>query len=161
MIVLPLQPLHTGDTFLVQDWPLHITALAPFLTEADTADLTECIRSIAAASTTITSTTITATIGPDDLFGRRRTIPVSLVDDNEALNRLHETLIAAMRPLAAAPDEPAFTGTEFRPHITAKPHGRVQQGDTVTLRQIALVDMTPRADPSGRTVLATVNVSGW
>lgn len=151
--MLPLHPLHTGDTFLIQDWPLHITVLAPFLTTADTASLSEGIRVIAAGSTAIT-----ATVGPDALFGRRHTIPVSLVDDNADLNRLHERLIDAMRPRATAPDEPAFTGTEFRPHITAKPHGRVHRGDTVILSQIALVDMAPRADPNGRVVLATTEL---
>jgi hypothetical protein len=32
----------------------------------------------------------------------------------------------------------------------------VAEGDRITLTQLALVDMTPRADAAGRTVLATV-----
>ena len=65
-------------------------------------------------------------------------------------------MVAAVRPFAAAPDEAAFIGTEFRAHVTDKHHARVQTGDTLELDQLALVDMAPRADPAGRAVLATI-----
>jgi hypothetical protein len=154
VIVLPLQPLRRGDTFLVQDWPLYITVLAPFLTEADAATLSERIRSGAEGFSALT-----VTMGTDTWFGRRHTIPVTLVDDAGSLGLLHLALSEAVRPLAATPDEAAFTGTEFRPHVTMKPHGRVHRGDTFLLSQIALVDMAARADANGRTVLATVDLN--
>lgn len=61
-----------------------------------------------------------------------------------------------MRPLATAPEEPAFTGPEFRPHVTTKRHGGVTAGERLTPTQVALVDMAPRSAPGGRSVLATV-----
>ncbi|KGJ72060.1 hypothetical protein GY21_18000, partial [Cryobacterium roopkundense] len=67
-------------------------------------------------------------------------------------------LIETLRPLGASPDEPAFTGAEFRPHITIKNHARIAVGAAFALQQIALVDMAPRAASTGRTVLATINL---
>lgn len=151
VIVLPLSPLRDGDSFAVQDWPLHITVLPPFLTDAAPSEIAAAITSAAS-----TQTPLTAIAGHDEMFGRREDVPVTVVVENEALTRLHRTLVDAVRPFAASPDEPAFTGPGFRPHITIKHHGRVHEGDEFSLTQIALVDMAPRSEPSGRSVLATL-----
>lgn len=150
VVVLPLAPLHTGESFLVHEWPLHITVLAPFATEAEPSVVA---RAIARATEGLPA--ITAAVGADELFGRRHNIPVTLVDDNEPLTELRRLLIANVRPLASAPDEPAFTGTDFRPHVTIKQDRRVDAGDVLVLDQVALVDMAARSLPGGRTVLAT------
>jgi len=154
VIVLPLSPLQTGDRFAVHEWPLHITVLAPFRTDAAPADV--AARMAAAASA---EPAITAVVGRKQMFGRRHDVPVSVVVENPALTRLHERLVAAVRPLGESPDEPAFTGMDFTPHVTVKNHGRMQAGDMVLLEQIALVDMVPRSASGGRTVLATCALS--
>lgn len=150
VIVLPLAPLQVGESFAVVDWPLHITVLPPFLTDAAPADVAAAIENAAAGQAAVA-----ATVGPDALFGRRHDVPVSLVEDNPALTALHLALKGEMRQFAAAPEEPAFTGMGFRAHVTVKNQGRVHAGDRLALTQIALVDMAPRAAASGRTVLAT------
>lgn len=150
VVVLPLSPLQTGDAFAVQDWPLHITVLAPFLTDAEPAEIAAALAAVASSQTALT-----ALAGRDEMFGRRENIPVTVVIDNPALTRLHSALVEAIRPLGASPHEPAFTGPGFRAHVTVKRNGRVHEGDALSLTQIALVDMTPRSGPSGRTVLAT------
>jgi len=153
VVVLPLQPLQAGESFAVADWPLHITVLAPFLTDAAPADITAAI-----ASAVSGQGALTAAAGRDELFGRRRDVPVALIVDDGALARLHRTLVDVVRPFAAAPDEPAFTGPDFRAHVTVKRNARVHQGDDLSLSQIALVDMAPRTGPSGRTVLSTISL---
>jgi 2'-5' RNA ligase len=150
VVVLPLVPLEVGESFAMRDWPLHITVLPPFLTDAAPEQIADAI-----AAATFGLPAITAIAGGDELFGRRHTVPVTVVENNEALVRLHHTLAAAVLPFAAAPDEPAFTGPGFRPHVTVKPHARAHEGDELTLVQLALVDMAPRAAPEGRLVLAT------
>ncbi|GAA3878050.1 hypothetical protein GCM10022381_20600 [Leifsonia kafniensis] len=154
VIVLPLTPLQVGESFAVADWPLHITVLPPFLTHAEPTDVAAAINEAAAGQPSLT-----ARVGHDELFGRRHDIPVSVVDDNPALTALHRTLKEAMRLFAASPEEPAFTGPGFRAHVTVKRQGRVHEGDLLTLTQIALVDMAPRAAASGRTVLATLDLA--
>ncbi|WP_167045894.1 2'-5' RNA ligase family protein [Salinibacterium sp. ZJ454] len=151
VVVLPLSPLIAGERFAVRDWPLHVTVLAPFLTYAEPAD-------IAATITAATSrqSPLTVVAGHHDLFGRRRTVPVTVLVENPELTALHGTLVDAVRPFAAVPNQTAFTGGRFRAHVTEKHHGRVHEGDRLRLTQIALVDMAPAESPGGRAVLATI-----
>ena len=149
VVVLPLTPLRVGSSFAVPAWPLHITVLPPFLTDAPTDEIAAAI-----AAATRVHPPLTAVAGRNELFGRRHDIPVALIEPNDQLTALHRTLVDAIRPFAAAPDEPAFTGPGFRAHVTHKPPATVQPGDTLTLTQIALVDMLPRTHAAGRTVLA-------
>ena len=155
VVVLPVEPLRVGDSFAVATWPLHVTVLPPFLTDAAPGDIADAIRGAVQAQHPLT-----VTAGDDALFGRRHNIPVTLVLPHEGLTGLHHTLVAALRPFAAEPDEPAFTGDGFRAHITHKPPARLHPGAHVTLTQIALVDMLPRAHTSGRTVLAAHALEG-
>jgi len=151
VVVLPLIPLQTGQGFAVHDWPLHVTVLAPFTTDAAPGEIADAVASAVAGQHAIT-----AVAGAGALFGRRHTVPVTLIEENAALTRLHQALIDAVRPLVASPDEPAFTGREFRPHVTVKSHGGVTAGQELALTQVAVVDMAPRSAPGGRFVLATV-----
>jgi 2'-5' RNA ligase len=150
VVVLPLAPLQNGESFAVEDWPLHITVLPPFLTDAAPAEIADSIAAAASAQKALT-----AIAGHDEMFGRRKDVPVTVVVENQALTGLHRALVDAIRPFAASPDEPAFTGPGFRAHVTIKHNGRVYEGDELSLAQIALVDMAPRSAPRGRSVLAT------
>jgi hypothetical protein len=145
--------MSVGDSFAVRDWPLHITVLPPFLSAAEPAAIAEVV-----ASACADQGALRVIAGPGELFGRRHDIPVTLVREHPELTRLHRTLVDALRPFAATPEEPAFTGDGFRPHVTVKGHARVSAGDMLSLRQLAIVDMLPRAHPAGRTVLATHNL---
>lgn len=151
VVVLPLSALTVGDRFAASDWPLHITVLPPFRTDHALSQVAEVIAAVAD-----TQTMITAWAGADTLFGRRRDIPVTLMLENSGLSRLHQRLVDALRPLSARPEESAFRCPEFRAHVTLKGGSRVNSGDRLTLAQLALVEMTPWADASGRAVLATV-----
>ena len=151
VVVLPLTPLAVGDTFLVRDWPLHVTVLAPFLTDAPPSAIEAAI---VAAASVLPALSVVA--GGAERFGRRQDVPVTLLESDPGLTTLHDVVLAAVRPFAAAPNEPAFAGTEFRAHVTDKHHARVREGDTFELGQIALVDMAPRASAGGRAVLATI-----
>lgn len=150
VIVLPLAPLSVGDSFAVREWPLHITVLPPFLSGAAPASIAEAV-----AAACVDQGALRVVADHDELFGRRHDIPVTLVREHPALTRLHRTLVDAVRPFAATPEEPAFTGDGFRPHVTVKGHARVSAGDVLSLGQLAIVDMMPRAHSAGRTVLAT------
>jgi 2'-5' RNA ligase len=150
VVVLPLEPLRTGDSFRVDEWPLHITVLAPFATDSEPATIADALATVAARVPAVT-----ARAGEDELFGRRHNIPVTLVDDTPALHDIHQLLVEGIRPFASSPDEPAFTGNAFRAHVTMKQDRRVHAGDTLELTQLALVDMAARSLPGGRAVLAT------
>ena len=153
VVVLPLTPLQIGESFATAQWPLHITVLAPFETDAAPSEIA---RLTAAALAGYDALTVVA--GQDELFGRRHDILVTVINDNAALTQLHDRLVEALRPLATDPHEWAFVGPEFRAHVTVKRQARVQAGDELNLTQVALVDMAPRAARRGRTVLATLDL---
>lgn len=155
VVVLPLAPLVAGDSFAVRHWPLHITVLAPFTTYTPLERIADALGEVATQQTAIE-----AVAEHDELFGRRHDVPVTLVRGNPDLVRLRDLLIIAVRPLAAQPNEPAFTGGQFRPHVTMKGDRRVHAGDVLLLRQLALVDMAPWSAPEGRMVLATFALDG-
>lgn len=151
VVVAPLARLASGDAFAVADWPLHITVLPPFETAFSADEVAAAIAEVAS-----THPALTAWAGADALFGRKHNIPVTLICEHPGLTQLHRRLVDALRPFAARPEEPAFTGPGFRAHITVKGASRVGEGDEIRLTQLALVDMAPRADAAGRAVLATV-----
>lgn len=151
VVVLPLEPLQEGESFAVKSWPLHITVLPPFTTDAAPSEIADAI-----AAAVSSQDVLTAIAGHDEMFGRREDVPVTVIEENPALTQLHHLLVDALRPFAAKPDERAFTGRGFRAHVTIKGARRVHEGDVLSLTQIALVDMAPRSAPGGRVVLATV-----
>jgi 2'-5' RNA ligase len=154
VVVVPLEPLRVGERFRVENWPLHITVVPPFATEANFAELANVIADVAGQHPSLT-----VFAGDERLFGRKNTIPVNLIDDNPDLTRLHHALVDALRPLAATPEERAFTSLDFVAHVTVKRDRRVHAGDRLELAQVALVDMAARAEAGGRAVLATANLS--
>jgi len=155
VVVVPLSPLRDGDRFRVEDWPLHVTVVPPFSTEASDDEIAGVIEGVTAEHPPFT-----ARAGDERLFGRDNTIPVNLVDEHPDLTRLHRALVAALRPLATDPTERAFTAPVFVPHVTVKGDRRAIAGEQLDLRQVALVDMAARADPRGRSVLATAMLGG-
>ena len=151
VVVLPVHPLTVGDSFLVSAWPLHVTVVPPFATEAPVPSLTDALRSALG-----NEPAFHLVAAGDDLFGRRHNIPVTLLASNDRLTALRYRLIESLRPFATDPDDRAFAGPEFRPHITVKGHNRVHEGDEVHLSQLALVDMAARQSPTGRSILSTI-----
>jgi 2'-5' RNA ligase len=155
VVVVPLEPLREGDRFRVEDWPLHITVVPPFSTEASSAEMATIIAYVAH-----NHPPLTVVAGGERLFGRHNTIPVNLVDGNPDLTSLHQALVDALRPVAVTQAERAFTSQEFVAHVTVKGHRRVNAGDRLELTQLALVDMAARAEPGGRSVLSTAELAG-
>lgn len=72
VVVLPLSPLREGDSFAVSHWPLHITVLPPFHTDATGGEIAEAISSVASRHSALT-----VVAAQDELFGRRHDIPVT------------------------------------------------------------------------------------
>jgi 2'-5' RNA ligase len=153
VVVIPLRPLRVGARFAVREWPLHVTVVPPFGTEASTAELARVIE-VAAGDVP----PLEALAGSGALFGRRHDIPVTLVEEDGRLSGLHDALLAALAPLASSPGDRAFLPATFRPHVTVKGERRVAEGETLRLGQVALVDMAPRSSPGGREVLATIDL---
>src|SRR5690606_40631815 len=98
VVVLPLSPLREGDRFAVHEWPLHVTVLPPFKTDATGAEIADAIRSATAGNSALR---MVAAGG--ELFGRHYDMLVTLLAEKEQLIALRRTLRAAGLPLAAEP----------------------------------------------------------
>lgn len=136
VLVLPLHPLVVDGAFTVAQWPLHLTLVEPFETDVEVDALNAALAPVAAGARPIP-----AEVGEDAMFGPRKNILVSLVrTDGDALPALRAAAMAALRERAV---DLGHTRTDYRPHVTAKQHGRVHEGDRLVLDSVALVRLRP------------------
>lgn len=146
VLVAFVVPVPAGVVFPRTHWPLHIT-LARFDTR-ETADV------VSARMDRVLPSLLGfgVRIGPDAQFGRNASVPVSLVDPEPALQRLHSAVLEALGPQVHLPGA-QHSGAHYRPHVTHA-DTRLRPGDRIQIRQAALVDMRPDNDPRLRRVLA-------
>jgi 2'-5' RNA ligase len=136
VVVLTLEPLVVNDEFTVAQWPLHVTLVEPFETDVEVETLNAALAPVAAGARPIA-----VDVGKDAMFGPRRDILVSLVlDAGQALAGLRTDAAAALRERAV---DLGHIREDYRPHVTAKQHGRVRQGDRLRLDTLTLVRLRP------------------
>jgi 2'-5' RNA ligase len=152
VVVLPLAPLEVGDEFTVADWPLHLTLVEPFETGTPAGKLAGALSRIAR-----TAHPIGAAAGEAAMFGARRDVPVSLIRDGGEVRMLREHALAVLAPLGL---DPGRVRPDFRPHVTAKHHGRLHPGDRVRFDRLALIDMRPSTGAHHREVVGVARLSG-
>lgn len=148
VVVVPLVPLAVGDEFTVAHWPLHVTLVEPFSTTRSDTDIAGVLDGVAGIGGPASA--IHAVAGEESLFGRRRDVPVTLVQDGGELGALRSR---ALEALSAAGVE-VRARLDFRPHVTRKHHGRVRRGDRIELAGVALIDMHPQTGGHRRRVVA-------
>lgn len=149
--VLPLTPLEVGAEFTVADWPLHLTLVEPFETPTPAGELAAALLQVAR-----TAHPIGATAGEDAMFGARKDVPVSLIRDGGEIRMLREHALAALAPLGL---DLQRVRPDFRPHVTAKRHGRLHPGDRVRFDRLALIDMRPSTGAHHREVVGVARLS--
>lgn len=149
VVVAPLTPMAVGDRFITREWPLHVTLVQVFTSEAGLAEIGLRLAAVANGSPAIT-----VVAGDDENFGPSQTIPVTVIEPSVALDELHAACVAAIEELGPVYENPEFMGSGYRPHVTVKRQRRVLAGDVAELRQIAVVDMEPGQRDGGRGVLA-------
>ncbi|MFL4474461.1 2'-5' RNA ligase family protein [Paeniglutamicibacter sp. MACA_103] len=146
VLVAFVVPVQAGLVFPRSGWPLHIT-LARFDTR-ETAD------AVYARLDGVLPERLGfgVRIGPDAQFGRDASVPVSLVEPEPALHRLHTAALEALGPQVHLPGA-QHNRSNYHPHVTHAAK-RLRPGDEFRVRQAALVDMRPDNDPRLRRVLA-------
>lgn len=148
VVVLPLTPLAVGDEFTVAQWPLHVTLVEPFPTTLEAAEVARTLDGVEGIGPGAPA--IHAAAGDEDLFGRRRDVPVTLVRDHGELAALRSRTLAALGSVGIDV-QPRL---DYRPHVTRKHHGRLRPGDRVELETVALIDMRPPKGGHHRRVVA-------
>lgn len=146
VVVLPVGELSAGDSFPVAEWPLHVTLVEPFATTRTGDEVAELV-----AQALPHAAPMATTAGDRAGFGRRGDVPVTLVRDDGDIVALRRRVLAVLRD---ADVDVARARIEYRPHITAKPHGEVPPGARLRFGQVALIDMHPPAGAGERAVVA-------
>lgn len=93
------------------------------------------------------------TAGEPANFGRNGSIPVTLIEPNERLQRLHEGLLDVVESLRGRVATSAYTRSGYRPHVSHQGTKLLKTGDRLVLDRVALVDMAPGGIRSSREVL--------
>lgn len=146
VLVAFVVPVQAGLVFPRSSWPLHVT-LVRFDTR-ESADVI-CTRFDGVLPAQLG---FDVHIGSDAQFGRNGSVPVSLVEPEPALNRLHAAALEVLGPEVHLPGA-QHNRSNYRPHVTHA-ETRLQPGDQVRIRQAALVDLRPDNDPRLRLVVA-------
>lgn len=138
VVVLPLLPLGVGDGFPLRTWPLHVTVAPTFVLDAGAAAVAAAVAPVVAASVPIA-----VTAGGEEGFGRSGRIPVTVLLPSQELSALHARLLDVLGGLGAVFDDPEYTGTGYRAHVSVTRDARLPDGEVALLEKAALVDMEP------------------
>ena len=155
VVVLPFEPLRVGDGFAVNEWPLHVTVLPNFRTQAATRDVARVLRSVFR-----TLGPVSATVGAEELFGPSGDLLVNVLTDYLPVQWLHEALLEALaREVKFILEVPEYARAGYRPHVTLTPSARATTGNRMIFRQLALVDMVPRGESKRPEVVWTSDLA--
>lgn len=138
------QPMDEGETFLMTDWPLHITLADVFaidITDELMNDLKEYLDTL---PYTITQIKSEGTLGMTAVW---------LVENTPKLQAIHDTLVDILEQHGAVFNTPEFTRSGFIPHITKQSNSGMKIGDKISVDLVSLVDMFPDRDWQKRKVL--------
>jgi len=152
VVVLPLEPLAVGTGFRRDSWPAHVTLVPPFETDAHAGPVLEAIRAAAAGHEPLVARGM-----KHAGFGRRGSVPVTTVELTPEFEALHVSVLAAVDRFLGRGVRLSHVGpANYRPHVTAQRGGGLEPGESVTLTQLAVIDMRPHGDARHRAVVATV-----
>ncbi len=134
-------------SFRKSEWPLHVTILRPFTTEASADDIFGSLKKVGAQTKSI------RTVGKSkELFGEHLDVPVvelTLTPELQALRLRIKTKLETQIEFSA----PSFD--TFRPHVTDAVSLALAVGDEVFIKAVSLVEI--RNDE--RHVFGTVSFS--
>lgn len=114
VVVIPFEPLRVGGAFAVDEWPLHVTVLPNFRTQAARRDVINVLQSVCR-----TLGPVSATVGGEELFGPSGDLLANVITDHLPVQQLHEALFEALtREVEFVLEMPEYTRAGYRPHVT-------------------------------------------
>ena len=154
MIVYFVDEASVPSEFISSEWPLHITLLANFTINRPLDDLKTMLRDYCRQINPFN-----ISVEGEALFGAKQNVAVSLMQPNQNIVTMHQTLADITASLGADFDEPAYMGKGYRPHATIQTSSRLVDNQTVNLNSITLVDMFPNQDMNRRRVIETYGLT--
>ncbi len=145
-VVSFLEPVALDSEYAAGALPLHVALLSSASTDADLGQVAEAVEQAVAAFPGF------AARGGDDDEHDDGT-EVTLLDEAGEIVDAHRALIAELRDLGVRVDDPGRVGRGFRPAVSITAEERIERGERVELRAVAILDCAPEGDGSRRRVV--------
>jgi 2'-5' RNA ligase len=136
-----------GYEFDSRQWPLHITLIGNYFS-ANSDDIIQAIGNV-----TATYSNFEVSVGADAYFGSDNEILVSTIRQSENLNALHQAVVRAVAGCGVEFSNPSFLNVGYKPHITAQVSARKNEGDSIMVEHVSLVELEKDGIRHQRTVL--------
>lgn len=145
-VVAFLDEVALDAEFARDELPLHVTLLGASSTEADLDQVVTAVETAYASHGPFVGHG-----GDDELVGPDGDVEVTLIVDDGDLVDAHRELVVELRELGVRVDDPQFVGRGYRPHVVVATAGedragRVERGERLELRAIAVLDLAPDGD---------------
>ncbi len=133
--------------FNMSDWPLHITFVDVFAIERSRVEFDSKLQDLLK-----NERDFDVIAGKDSVLG---TTKVTLIEKSEQLINLHNKIVGFIQSNGGILNNPEFNLKNYIPHSTVQKDDRLDEGQTVHIDHLSLVDMFPSGDWQERRVLAT------
>ncbi|QOD93339.1 hypothetical protein [Chryseoglobus sp. 28M-23] len=127
--------------------PLHVSLFGAASSEADPEQI---VAAVEAAYASYGPFEVTG--GDDEVIGAEQN-EVTLLDDADELLEAHLTLVLLLRELGVRVDDPSTVAGAYQPHVPVTDEERIDRGERLELRAIAVIDLAPDGDDSRVSVL--------
>jgi hypothetical protein len=125
------------EAFPRSNWPLHLTLLGNFYTEASESEL---YRILANATEKIPPLLV---VGErKEMFGKNADVPVTVLQKTVGLESLHSQLRHSFSSSVLRFETPDYIGAGYLPHITDTAEVKLETDEEVQLTTISLVRLT-------------------
>lgn len=125
------------ENFSRGNWPLHLTLLGNFYTEASEGDLHSTL--VKAIEETLSFSVVG---GKEEMFGKNADVPVIALKKTSELESLHNQLRHSFNSKVLHFETPDFIGAGYLPHVTDTAEVSLKVGEEVQLTTISLVRLT-------------------
>lgn len=144
-VVAFLDDVALEAVFEADELPLHVSLLGAASTDAD---LDQVVTAVEAAYSS--HGVFRAEGGDDELIGSDEVEATLVVDDGD-LADAHLALVVDLRDLGVRVDDPSIVGRRYRPFVAVAEDsddraGRIERGERLELRAIAVLDLAPDGD---------------
>lgn len=144
-LVVVATPVPLPDRFVRARWPVHVTIVPNFVVDGAAAAAVISLARDAARQ----NPEFTAELGPQELFGPSRDVPV-LLAEHSTFHELHAAIAGAVSLLPAfRPDLGEFWGAGYRPHTTVVSNSITPSARHISITNLAVVAL---GDAEARTL---------
>ena len=130
-----LEPVALDAELDPEELPLNVVLLDAARTDAGLGEVEAALERALAGFAALT-----AVAGDDELVPGAG--EATLLEEAEDFTGVHRALVAELRPLGVRVERPERVGASYRPRVAATDSDRLDRGDEVEARAVALLDLS-------------------